>query len=377
MDHHPEDDLYQPFDHLKVTTITAVCPLSGQIELGQIFSLLPVTRISDKYSSLLKRQKNKMPYLPYPGMIWSVRSETSARGIIRPGKESNFRNAITVDMATSKKNINLKLSAENIQMCGATSIEMVVEASNLIINHLYKIQEDLDYISANPEANKAIISWMKENLKGEPFKDVYILPTPSSCGMAISEWIRESEPQIFSQLIYPEELPPMLDERIFNFYIRQIVDYNAYEPFIRAVETLKMKIITLPLKALDIRKVMVNFNYDLGFSINRWELSKNISQFPGFISRYDNTTDHSVTIQLPYELTDEMKKTRKSKKKPYHTFIVYKSGLVTQSGPNEELIEGAYIYFNRAIQNLRPLIGKGGTGNIRKIKYTPVWHQQP
>lgn len=109
-----------------------------------------------------------------------------------------------------------------------------------------------------------------------------------------------------------------------------------------------------PLSLVSIHKVMINYNYDLGFKVNRWLLSNYIKQVdPGFQSDYDNTVHYSVIIKLPI---DNKKSIFKSKKRPYHTFIVYKSGLVTQSGPDEILMEIAYNRFMNAISNIKDMI---------------------
>jgi hypothetical protein len=100
---------------------------------------------------------------------------------------------------------------------------------------------------------------------------------------------------------------------------------------------------------------MVNYSYSLGMSVDRWELANHINDRNGFKARYCNSTDHSVTISLPYELPDEDGVRRKNKP-TRHTFTVHKSGIVTQSGPNIDLMRAAYYRFMTTIMQIRNFI---------------------
>ena len=91
-------------------------------------------------------------------------------------------------------------------------------------------------------------------------------------------------------------------------------------------------------------------------SVDRWALANYINDHNGFKARYCNSTDHSVTISLPYELTDEEKSVRRKNKPTRHTFMVHKSGIVTQSGPNIDMMRGAYYRFMATIMQIRDLI---------------------
>jgi hypothetical protein len=63
-----------------------------------------------------------------------------------------------------------------------------------------------------------------------------------------------------------------------------------------------------------------------------------------------------VTIELPYKVKDPSRK--KKSKKPCHTFLVYQSGLVTQSGPDEEMMKEAYLEFMAVYEDVRDLVVK-------------------
>jgi hypothetical protein len=63
-----------------------------------------------------------------------------------------------------------------------------------------------------------------------------------------------------------------------------------------------------------------------------------------------------VTIELPYVMKDPSKK--KKSKKPCHTFLIYQSGLVTQSGPDEEMMKEAYLDFMRVYESVKEKVMK-------------------
>ena len=156
---------------------------------------------------------------------------------------------------------------------------------------------------------------------------------------------------------YPDKYPEGIDGRIVNFYIKYAPDFayhHVYTQFLNAVKNIER--ITSDDLAIDVvNMAMVNYSYSLGMSVDRWELANHINDKNGFKARYCNSTDHSVTISLPYEVPEEEGVKRKNKP-TRHTFTVHKSGIVTQSGPNIDLMRGAYYRFMTTIMQIRPYI---------------------
>lgn len=171
---------------------------------------------------------------------------------------------------------------------------------------------------------------------------------------------------------YPDNYPSGIDRRIANFYIKQEPNYNFYHVFCQYVECVKdiERVMSPNLSIGNINMAMINYSYSLGMSVNRWKLASTINGRDGFIVKYNNTTDHCVTISLPYELTEEMKKIRRKNKKTCHTFMVYKSGTVTQSGPNVDMMREAYEKFRNIIKSIKDEISN--EGKEFNLKYIPV-----
>ena len=343
------------FDSLRVTTMTLVLSLLGTINLDTAFTLLPITIISLP-TPKRHAQKFKIPHHSVPGSILSLRYKGYTRGIIRSTSSKYFKNSITIDVSCIQKNISIKLSAGKMQMCGPNSVDQALEGAGYIITKLLAIQDELDYCSNNPDKVRATLEWLKEQMRGE----------------AVSRDDPTSETDYKVKTEY--KLPSTIDERIANFYISHGKDFEYYSDWCSSLDWLKEQtfVCSRPLEVKEVQKAMVNYNYDLGFNVARQELARRIKGLGGFYARFLNSVEHNVTIELPYELPEESKRMKKRSKRPCHTFLVYKSGLVTQSGPGEELMRDAYNLFKRTIMELRPFITK--PASHRALRYQPHWH---
>ena len=438
------------FNSLKVTTMTVIVRLDGNVIIDNLFPLLDITRLSfDK--PLKNTKKFKMPYCNKRGAILSAKFRNVTRGLLKSKTKTSFLNSITMDICTSKKNINAKLSGEIIQMCGATSLDIAKETTRYIIDHILKIQNDLDYINSDLKQKEICLNWLKEHSVGDEYildcdtqeilnledgerinennyiikedgsikrKEViteftkwaesdrildntiiinnignpYIVLTPDGnkeIAMLNKNFFIQQEQdsdgikyictdinnnvinivkevpikiiKVNSIIIppeYPNNYPKNMDPFVLNFYIKYAPDFayhHVYTQFLNSVGNITRVIRDDHLNMGNIKVAMINYSYSLGMSINRWALANYINDLNDFKSRYINSIDHSVTISLPYKAKIE-KSHRKKTKPSRHTFMVHKSGLVTQSGPNSELAREAYYKFMNTIQEIKDLI---------------------
>lgn len=380
------------FENLKVTTMTLVIPLVGTVNLDAAFDLLKITRIHLPQPKR-QSQKFKIPHCTAPGAILSLRYKGVTRGIIRSTSSKHFKNSITIDIATQRKNVSIKLSSTKIQMCGASSVDQGMEGSNYIISQLLEIQDHLDYIHENPDRLKSTLDWLKEATRGNPTQRIIGAGGPEGtvetrARIESDFFIRHplgivsphspAAPIIPGPVIYPEpteKYPDFVDARIADFLLRPIFEYVYVSDFHTTLDWLSsIKTVTSrPLHVQQVHKAMVNYNYDLGFSVKRYELVRRINGLNGFYARYHNSIEHNVTIELPYIVPEQHKAMRKKNKNPCHIFLVYMSGLVTQSGPGEELMREAYYRFNETINSIREFIFKEEASRTLKFKprFTP------
>ncbi len=446
------------FDHLKVTTMTVIVKLKGYTNIENAFPLLDITRL-DLPPQIRHTKKYKIPYCGIPGAILSAKFQDITRGIIKSKSKHSFLNSITIDICTSKKNISAKLSGEIIHMCGPDSEELAVETARHIINHLHKLQEELNYINENIIKRDEAIQWIKDNTIGNDYiidsetqeilqleedekiseenniiksdgkiklkehenifnmwhkgdcvmdnkiicdinKNPYIILTSKGerqqAILDVNFFINnydinnDGDGEFYYQDIdqnpivivtkhpieilrvkniiipesYPDSYPDNINTRIINFYFKYAPDFAYYHVYCQFLDSVAdIKNIATP--DLDIEKVnmaMINYSYSLGMSIDRWELANNIGGKYGFIARYNNSTDHCVTISLPYKII--------KKKTKCHTFMVYKSGIVTQSGPSIDTMYDAYYLFMNTIMEIRQYIIQNDKSF--NLKYKPT-----
>jgi len=454
------------FEHLKVTTMTVIVRLAGRVNIEKIFPLLDITRLNLKPASRTTK-RFKIPYCKIPGAILSAKFQNVTRGIVKSKTKRSFLNSITLDICTSKKNINAKLSGEIIQMCGPDSEELAKETAQHIINHLLKLQKELNYINKDTNARDVCIEWLKNNTIGQDYivdeetqeiitlkigetinddnivigtdgnprlkekeikfeqwsegdfvtenglicnkrREPYIVLTksgPQRATLNVNFFIKtdtdskgnqyyvflgaDDKPitiitksivkilKVKSIVIpkeYPSTYPEGIDPTIVNFYIKYAPDFayhNVYCQFLDAVKEID-RVTTDDLAIDGVNMAMVNYSYSLGMSVDRYSLANYINDRNGFKARYCNSTDHSVTISLPYDVPDEEKGVRRKNKPTRHTFTVHKSGIVTQSGPNIELMRGAYYRFMMTIMQIREMIiqeNKPFNLKFKKIEY--------
>lgn len=469
-----------PFETLPITLATVIFKLNTDVDKLIAYYLLPVTKIITDEGT--KCTKGRLPFCHIPGSIISIggkdpktKEELPVRGLEKEkksrsktkGESESFRNSITIDISTHEKNINLKLSRESIQLCGATSQQNGAEAANYIIQYLKKTQPYLDYIRENSDIYNSMIPWIIENLRGDRVLRIqtkniklshklfvqkvfasldYMLnhtldtngevgteeynttmiyrtagyeeyPTVRNVKYNISESNRQHSstntvnttssrdsmtPESISGRTIDHEfennfshVPDNIDisdddscnsedtnsdiELIPNYRRRffhkphlskdQITPEDLYEWIMSVtsdlthVSDLKKKLDLIPklgnvcehnLDVTESKVAMINYNYNLGFVIDRIKLAEEIDGKYGFLSSFDNASDiPQVKVELPYTPIPGQHITGKNKKKTNHTFTIHKSGSVTQSGPGGDIMKDAYYLFMKVIGEIR------------------------
>jgi len=350
----------KPFKDLDVTTMTLVARFDGEINLNPIFCLLPITKI-DLPEKKRNTKKMKIPHCSIPGSILSLRFAGYTRGIFRTVSRKHFRNSITIDISTKTKNISLKLSESTIQMCGPTSMEMGQEAISHLFCHIREIQEGLDYLQSHPNDTISTVKWLIENTRGpqivqelkevRPFDNVIL---------AITETHDDHDIVIPSEeKLLKASKGGSIDIKIADFFLRLCPEFKYHSELCADFEHILELDYVLKgdLKCNKIYRAMVNYNYQLGFKVNREKIKQVFDESnEGWTARYDPRLDHTVTLQIPYEVPEEMQFMRKPNKVHCHTFMCQKSGVITQSGPDERMMKDAYYMFMELIHENKDYI---------------------
>lgn len=345
-----------PYEDLKITTMTLIMTLSGVVDTTAAFNLLPITRIIVQQTR--ESAKCKLPHCKIPGAILSMRTRTSVRGIIK-NTVPPFKNSITLDISTTKKNISLKLSPETIQMCGASSLEDGIEAANHIVSHLDKIQYILDKMHQNINSTLEAIKWIKQVTRGEQLirEHVEEKSTPTLCMRIISHT------QDFGIIRCALSVPEDFDAEIVDFLFSFCYDFMYHSDMCKKLDFITniKRVYSKQVQVTSVDEVMVNYNFNLGFQVDRVALNSLMDGRNGFVSRYNNALSTPVTIELPYEIDEpeenkEGPTKRKKNKVPKMSFLCYRSSSITYSGRGVENMRDPYYLFMQTLSELRPFI---------------------
>lgn len=322
---------YPSLEDLPATTMTYVVNLEGNIDLESVYECFPLIPINIPTNK--KKTKNKkIPHLPEnKGKMYTIKYGDNTRGNIVSIPETGkyLKNSVLLKLGLHDKNVAVGISKSSFHITGVKNYSNVQETVEYLMQYLRDTQELLEYISLNPEKVTEIDNWILKNLRGE--NDV---------------------------MNRVEQIPDTLDAKIIGFLKLSWWEFTNFDDYYSLFQwIIKCKeIITPDLKVIGDKLIMANYNYDLGFLINRDELAQRIRNETEFTVIYDNSETYYIKIELPYIRDESFDLIRKKPKIPKHTLLIYKSGKVTQSGPGFDLMKICYDKFRTEICRLRPYI---------------------
>jgi len=303
---------YPPLNAVPVTTMVLIGTFSPEININILFPLLPMK----DFKPIVKNSRKIPLPLFKKGSLISARYKGVVLGNVKFLRPRFFKNSITVDFSGSTKNINVKISKSKLHMCGIKSIDMAYESAQIILAHVQLVHQLFSRLTQKHiDIAREYVETKDESLfRGE-----------------------EETHDILYRLVY---------------FASCCTDLSIYHDTLDTLsKSLGKPLLTEPLKLLEMNRVMVNFNASLGFRIKRAELAQEFNGREEFTSRYDNTVDYSVPIVHPHDLV-----LNKKKEHPHITFTVHRSGIITISGPNYEVIEPVYDKFMRIIEEIKPKV---------------------
>jgi TATA-box binding protein (TBP) (component of TFIID and TFIIIB) len=365
------------FDDLSVTTMTVIANLSGVVDINAFHHFIPITKIENTFSRTAS--KCKLPHCKIPGSIISLKGPQGARGIVKNQRRA-FKNALSFDVSTTVKNINMKLAPESMQMCGASSMKDAKEATEHVIRHIKNAQNIIDEINNDKTTYFKTVNWVKKNTKGKKIEII-----DQETGGKIYDY-----EIVLPESSIPEDVSQKISDVLISFFT--CGDFYNHRDFCAKLDYINKytKIYDNPIEVIKISAVMINYNFSLGFPVERIILNesmsrrslckrlgkdcnkcvegciKSIEEFGKcsekckhkvFISRYNNALVNNVTIELPYKRGkyDHITK-RRENEVPYHTFLVYRSGSVTLSSKNQPEMKKAYYKFMKNISAIESKI---------------------
>lgn len=301
--------------------------------------------------------KKMKPHMS-PGTILGMRFNDRVRGLFRTDGK-NFKNAIITDMSIKDKNINIRVCSSMIHMAGAKSINHFNETLVYMKEKITKLNNLFKYVSDNREEAREVCTYLSNVIRS------HYDYNPNRCPIYLD--------------VRPDHLNRFNKEqcRMIKICARflAIIDTNTgvyanqnTTSYINDVKWLLLENEPMfsNLHMGDVMMIMINKNYELGFTVLRNELARIFSQYPKFTVRCDPAINAFVRIDMPFEIEEGSKIHRKKSRGKSdvngnkHVFIVYRSGSVTQTGPSLELMQEAYNEFMKIIVKIRHLIENVG-----------------
>lgn len=333
------------FDSLKPTTSTQIFYLNGQINTSSLFWFMEMKyfKVSDHdFIFSIEAGKNaKKKDLIFPignkGEFLNSRYEKLVRGSKK--KNGCFKNSITSDFSVGVKNVCVKIYPLTIHITGLKSIIQGSEAIDLVIKYFLELQEKITF---KPED--------KENL----------LKLNYHLDLCLKKIVSGNNPETYRLNIQEQEMimktcskfVPVLNKILKNWIeIENVSNVLLFSEMLKNIDVNNFQICTEDLSIKIHNIAMINYNFRLGFKIKRDMLRKEFEKMPGMFVRYDKLSDHSVTIEVPYQ--KEILNNKKPKKVTCQTIKVYISGNVTQSGPGGIIMENLYQTFMEKIMDIK------------------------
>lgn len=315
------------FESLKPTTMTLVAKLNGNVNRKNAVALIEVHHMSKESSG------KTIPHPGKSGLITVVNYSECRRGIIRD--KNSFRNSIMMMISTKNKNINIKLSENTIQMCGVPNYRVAEEAIQGLMRNIKYTQGMIIRMKNNDEMSRKCCEWVKKCTVGET-----------------------DEETKKTKVIIPEDIsskvPEDLDKNICFFMLRKAADFSDHNTYVSQLDWM----LTYPMIYKDnvepsvIMSSMVNYNFYIGFAVDRWTLCREIRNLniKGVKTRFLNTVDNSARITIEYEIPEYLKDyIRKREEKKRFTILVHKTGQATLTGPHPDMNKSAYCYFMKIL----------------------------
>ena len=151
-----------------------------------------------------------------------------------------------------------------------------------------------------------------------------------------------------------ENIPKKFNPEIMEYLVKLCIDYVDHSQYIEKLYSIinsnsEISFFTGNPEISSINFCTVNMNYFLGAPIDKIKCRDVFLKHKQFVVEYDPTVDKHLTLRVNFTIDDLPPHIKNNvhvgKGISYHTFIIYKSGEVTQSGPHIDLMVDIYNQF--------------------------------
>lgn len=280
------------FPTLKDTRVTTMVVIVGFEPVINIDVLFPLLDWADFEPIVKTSKKINLPKLK-SGSLISGRYDGVVLGNVIYNRPTFFKNSIITDIFSCGKKISVKISKEKFQMCGTKSKQMAEETSLYLFEHFRKAAELFEFVTESDL--DAALHYVKNQ----------------------DETVLEGH-----------------NENIMYKLLSYALRCKTMEKFEKMIENLR-KFIGKPFLSaspavINLNEAMINYMFSLGFRVSRINLAKSINGLEEFFASFDNTLNHSVTIEHPHKVLNNKKK-KKSKGHPYCASLRHRDHKWTES----------------------------------------------
>lgn len=350
-----------------VTTITLIIQIEGFFNTGLVYGLLPISKV--ELTPKNKRKKTRVRASEVvkdaeEGSIVSVRYLREVRGLRRSAQSPAFLNSITIDVFIEGRIVSVKLSCDLVQLCGATSRGQGAHAVEYLLAMIAQIQKLVAWKNANKEsadvafdrvardaqkwfgdgADKSSLPASGPAIAYSPEQPASVASNSPPWGAAATDlvpktWAEWSSIKMLSrepdaQLLY--EFLSCRYEQLASFEVFvQDLDWFRKLSFVADSELAIMQVGQTP--AVDVS--MLNRKFVLGRRIDLFDFKCYIHQRKDckFFAHYDAACEKFLIVEckgtVPFGNFHRRSDTY------FHTFMVYPSGVITQSGLGDDEME--------------------------------------
>jgi hypothetical protein len=355
-----------------ITTITLIIQIEGWLNTAAVCGILPISKVETTMRTKRKKKKVRASEVvknAEQGAIVSVRSVNSVRGIIRSDKNSAFQNSITVDLFFDGSIVSVKLSRDKVQLCGATSDEQGRRAVQYLLDLISAIQSLLNWQRQHPGEAAAVHEQLARDAKGwfEALRtDDLSGESDEKRGSGGEEADADSDAGTGAAERGPRQVAGALERKswadwssiamlgrapgaqlLYEFLGCRYEQFKNLATFLADLEWFRGLRLLCDEKLLvtSVFRSMLNMRYDLKHSINLHNLKCFIYSLSEkrFFAHYDAACEKFLIAESEGSVPQGRYHRRKNSY--FHTFMIYRSGVVTQSGLGDaEMVETAQAF---------------------------------
>ncbi len=355
--------LIRTFDELKPVMMVVCVDLCEIINLGVLFNLIPITYpydgpyVNGKNNQIISLVDGSIISAKFSGKYRGNPKISTKRSASQSGRRQTiggcFKNSITLALSINKQNICVKIYKDKIHVTGVKSYEWLYYTLDICIQHILNVKSVIDYCGNNPNIIRALPYIMLQNEQGD-----------ESCNIK-SDDIPSYIFRIFDELFRPT-FDVTTDDRTSKYYSINS-NTNEYFPMETCLGICEW-IINTPyvcsdsLTFISLTTILTNYNYDIGFKI----IKPKVKQLLDGVDEFECDMELGrcfITITLPFGAEAKQPNSLKIITTPrrvyviteltdipgsetrHHTFMMYDTGNVTQSGSTYTAMKYVYDKF--------------------------------